>query len=148
MQNPSETAADSAITGGEGEPPAQHRQRLFSGLRIVSLCTLLSRVLGMIRDMGMAALFGLSPIADHFVVAFSIPNLARRLFGEGALSASFLPVLTRELQHSNRDSVWSLVSAVFALLTVTLTVLVLVGELAHLGGSCIGAAAIPISTSC
>jgi len=129
VQNPSETAAESSVVGGEADAPAQHRQRLFSGLRIVSLCTLLSRVLGLIRDMGMAALFGLSPIADHFVVAFSIPNLARRLFGEGALSASFLPVLTRELQKPDRENVWRLVSAVFALLTVSLTALVLVGEL-------------------
>ncbi len=129
VQDPLQTAADLKIADGNERRAVPHRQRLFSGLRIVSLCTLLSRVLGMIRDMGMAALFGLSPIADHFVVAFSIPNLARRLFGEGALSAAFLPVLTREFHDSPRDSVWRLVSAVFALLTVSLTGLVLAGEL-------------------
>ncbi len=129
VQKSSEIAAPAPSLGAGDRTDSAQRQRLFSGLRIVSLCTLLSRVLGLVRDIGMAALFGLSPIADHFVVAFSIPNLARRLFGEGALSASFLPVLTREFQQSERDSVWSLVSAVFMLLTVSLSVLVLAGEL-------------------
>src|SRR4051794_13725578 len=57
---------------------------LFSSLRIVAGSTLLSRVLGMFRDIASAQLFGASPVWDAFSIAFRIPNLARRLFGEGA----------------------------------------------------------------
>jgi len=124
---PSISSNKSTSSDHSDEPTSQ--STLFSGLRLVGLFTFLSRVLGLIRDVGMAALFGLSPLADHFVVAFSIPNLARRLFGEGALSASFLPVLTRELHHAERESVWKLISAVFTLLTIALAILVLMGEL-------------------
>jgi putative peptidoglycan lipid II flippase len=106
--------------------------RLFSGLRIVASSTLLSRVLGMFREMASGWLFGLGPIWDAFSFAFMIPNLARRLFGEGALSATFLPVFARQLESDpepNRPSAWQLASAVFAFLAAGLTLLVLAGEL-------------------
>lgn len=101
---------------------------LFSGLRIVSLCTLLSRMLGLIRDMGMASLFGNGPIMDAFTVAFRAPNLLRRLFGEGALTAAFLPAFVRDLEHHGRESAWRLASSMLWLLAVSLTSLVIVGE--------------------
>ncbi|QDT96214.1 murein biosynthesis integral membrane protein MurJ [Gimesia aquarii] len=89
-----------------------HSRGLFTGLRTVSLLTLLSRVLGMIRDIGMATLFGNGPIMDSFSVAFKLPNLARRLLGEGALSTAFLPTYIRELEQNGRDASWKLVTAV------------------------------------
>jgi putative peptidoglycan lipid II flippase len=104
---------------------------LFSGLRIVALSTLASRVLGMFREIASAKLFGLGPIWDAFSFAFLIPNLARRLFGEGALSAAFLPVFARQLEAdtgTNPTSAWQLASAVFSLLAAVLTGLVLAGE--------------------
>ena len=82
------------MTDREGSADDAQTQRaggLFSGLRIVSLCTFLSRVLGLVREMAMAALFGNGRVLDAFTVAFAIPNLARALFGEGALSTAFLP---------------------------------------------------------
>ena len=94
----------------------------------MSACTLLSRVLGLARDMGMAALFGNGLIMDAFSVAFRIPNLARRLFGEGALTAAFLPVFMRELEQSGRESAWKLASAVLVRLAIVLSLLVLLGE--------------------
>jgi len=102
---------------------------LFSGLRTVSLLTLLSRILGLIRDVGMAALFGGGMVMDAFSVAFRIPNLARRLFGEGALTAAFLPIFVRERKQSGRQAAWQLASAVLGLLAVALCGLVLLGEL-------------------
>ncbi|HEX4150324.1 MAG TPA: lipid II flippase MurJ, partial [Pirellulales bacterium] len=74
---------------------------LLRGLTITSLGTLASRVLGLARDMATAAVLGLSGdgVMDAFVLAFRVPNLFRRLFGEGALAASFLPVLTEELER-------------------------------------------------
>jgi putative peptidoglycan lipid II flippase len=104
---------------------------LFSGLRIVALATLASRVLGMFREIASARLFGVGPVWDAFSFAFLIPNLARRLFGEGALSAAFLPVFARQLEadpDGDPQSAWQLASAVFSLLAVVLTGIVLAGE--------------------
>ena len=107
---------------------AQHP--LIAGTRITSLGTLLGRVLGMLRDMATASMFGLAAggVMDAFVIAFRIPNLFRRLFGEGALTASYLPVLTTQLE-SDRHRARQLASVVIALLAVLLTGLVAVGEL-------------------
>jgi len=100
--------------------------------------TLLSRVLGLVRDIGMAQLFGLGPVMDAFTVAFRIPNLARRLFGEGAVSVSFLPIFARELEHPDRTSAWRLASAVFTLLSLFLAALVLLAEAGLWGLSAFG----------
>ncbi len=105
------------------------QKTFFSGLRVVSFCTLLSRVLGMVRDVGMAMLFGNSVVMDAFSIAFRIPNLARRLFGEGALTAAFLPAFLREKETQGIDSAWRLASAVLAVLAITLAAGVIVTEL-------------------
>ena len=110
------------------------RHPLLSGVRITALGTLASRVLGMLRDMATAALLGLGGkgigqgVMDAFVIGFRIPNLFRRLFGEGALTASYLPVLTSHLEKDQR-SARQLASVVLTLLIVLLTVLVALGEL-------------------
>lgn len=106
----------------------EHTRGLFAGLRVVSLLTLLSRVLGMIRDIGMATLFGNGPIMDSFSVAFKLPNLMRRLLGEGALSTAFLPTFIRDLEQNGRESAWKLVTAVLFWLLVFSVLLVSAGE--------------------
>jgi len=105
------------------------RHPLITGARVNSLGTLASRVLGMVRDMSMAALFGLagSGIMDAFVIAYRIPNLFRRLFGEGALTASYLPVLAAELERGPRGA-WRLASVVLTWLVIVLAGLVVAGE--------------------
>ena len=106
--------------------------RLFSGLRIVASSTLASRVLGMFREMASGWLFGAGPVWDAFSIAFMIPNLTRRLFGEGALSATFLPVFARQLESDKEPghpSAWQLASAVLALLAALLTGAVVAGEI-------------------
>lgn len=125
--------SESALTERRTEPsatpaPEDRPQRLFVGLRIVSLCTLASRILGLVRDIGMASLFGNGPVMDAFSVAFRVPNLFRRLFGEGALTAAFLPLFVRETNRHGREAGWRLSSAVFAALSVSLVGLVLAGE--------------------
>ena len=120
------------MTDREGSADDEQTQRaggLFSGLRIVSLCTFLSRVLGLVREMAMAALFGNGRVLDAFTVAFAIPNLARALFGEGALSTAFLPLFVREQEQQGRESANRLASAVFVWVAIGLTVLVAVTEL-------------------
>lgn len=105
------------------------RSQLFAGFRVTSFGTLASRVLGMVRDMATAALLGLSGdgVMDAFVVAFRIPNLFRRLFGEGALAASYLPVLSAKLEHDRRAA-WQLASVTLVWLAVILAAVVLVAE--------------------
>ena len=66
---------------------------LFKSASIISLLTLASRVLGLVRELLMASVFGASVFTDAFNVAFRIPNLFRRLFAEGAFSQAFIPVL-------------------------------------------------------
>jgi putative peptidoglycan lipid II flippase len=127
----------SGFESNEHHEARQRRRRsasgVFAGLRIVVTSTVLSRVLGMVRDIATARLFGTSRVMDAFAFAFRIPNLARRLFGEGALSAAFLPVFSREWERSrggDSASAWPLATAVFALLTVVLTAIVLATETA------------------
>ena len=66
---------------------------LFKAASTVSLLTLASRITGLVRDVLMASVFGVSALTDAFNVAFRIPNLFRRVFGEGAFSQAFVPVL-------------------------------------------------------
>ncbi len=104
------------------------RTAMFSGMRVVSLLTMISRVTGLARDSLMAGLFGNGPIMDAFTVAFRIPNLARRLFGEGALTAAFLPALVREMEQRGRESAWQLASGLFSFLALVLLAIVLAIE--------------------
>jgi putative peptidoglycan lipid II flippase len=101
---------------------------MTSGLRTVSILTFLSRVLGLVRDVGMAAAFGNGPLMDAFSVAFRFPNLARGMFGEGALTAAFLPAFLHERRHEGEEAGWRLASGVIAVLTIGLTACVVVAE--------------------
>lgn len=78
---------------------------------IVGFWTVLSRVLGFVRDMATALFMGAGPGADAFFVAFRIPNLLRRLFAEGALSAAFIPVFVETLQKEGKDAAGTLARA-------------------------------------
>ncbi len=115
------------------DEPAARNGSLFSGLQVVGLYTLLSRALGFIRETALAALWGLSPVKDAYVAAFRIPNLARALFGEGALSAAFTPLFVREQEQHGREAAMRLASSVFVWLGLWLTVLVAVAELVLAG---------------
>src|SRR5882672_8002373 len=105
------------------------RHPLLAGVTATSLGTLASRVLGVVRESAAAALLGLSKdgIMDAYVVAFRIPNLFRRLFGEGAMTASYLPEFAANLER-DRQSAWRLLSAAGVLLAAALVVLVLAAE--------------------
>ncbi len=105
------------------------RHPLLAGVTATSLGTLASRVLGVIRESAAAALLGLSQggIMDAYVVAFRIPNLFRRLFGEGAMTASYLPEFAAELERDRRAA-WRLASAAAVLLGLILVALVLMAE--------------------
>src|SRR5436190_23558099 len=69
-------------------------RQVVRALGSISGATFLSRVLGFVRDMVVALVFGAGPVTDAFFVAFRLPNLLRRLLAEGALSSAFIPVFT------------------------------------------------------
>jgi putative peptidoglycan lipid II flippase len=111
------------------DPPSDTPDRQHPGLaRSASLAgaaTLASRVLGLVREQILAALFGASNEMDAFFVAFRIPNLVRDLFAEGAMSAAFVPTFTRQLTIHGKPAAWRLANNVLnALLVVTLTLVV------------------------
>ena len=91
---------------------------------------LLSRLLGLVRNRVFAHFFGTSDAADAFNAAFKIPNFLQNLFGEGVLSASFIPVYARLLAQDERGESRRVAGAVFSLLAVVSSVLVLLGVLA------------------
>ena len=75
---------------------------------VTGSATLISRILGLVRDQVLAALFGAGNEMDAFIVAFRIPNLVRDLFAEGAMSSAFVPTFTRYLTRFGRDAAWRL----------------------------------------
>jgi putative peptidoglycan lipid II flippase len=88
----------------------QKKQVIFSSIKM-GVATFLSRILGLIREQSIAAMFGASGITDAFWVAYRIPNMLRDLFAEGAFSAAFVPVFTELRQKSDseaRSLLWSL----------------------------------------
>ncbi|MEJ1974630.1 MAG: lipid II flippase MurJ [Lacunisphaera sp.] len=74
----------------------------LKNISVVAAATVMSRVLGLVRDQLGAAIFGASVLNTAFLSAFRLPNLFRRLLGEGALTAAFLPNLQHEL-HEKRQ---------------------------------------------
>lgn len=104
--------------------------QMLKSARLVGALTLLSRFLGLARDMAVTSMFGMGSTASAFWTAFTIPNLFRRLFGEGALSAASIPVLTDTLAREGREAADRLAGRVMGLLLVTLTSLCIAGEIA------------------
>jgi putative peptidoglycan lipid II flippase len=100
---------------------------LFKSASIVSLLTLASRVTGLVRDVLMSSVFGVSAMTDAFYVAFRIPNLFRRVFGEGAFSQAFVPVLAAAKTQEGDAGAKKLVDHVTTLLAWALILLCTLG---------------------
>ena len=106
---------------------------LVKAAGVIGMATFSSRILGFIRDMVLASLFGATPAADAFFVAYRVPNLLRELFAEGSMSSAFIPVFTEyQTQKSKRDA-WELASAVFTTLLTIVIGVTIVGILAAPG---------------
>jgi putative peptidoglycan lipid II flippase len=95
----------------------------------LSLLTLVSRVLGLLREMTKAALLGTSALSDAFSVAFMIPNLFRRLFAEGSVSVAFIPTFKEYLLEGDREKAGEFLSCFFTFLTFFVTLAVMLGVL-------------------
>lgn len=102
---------------------------LFKAASTVSLLTLVSRITGLVRELLMASVFGVSAMTDAFNVAFRIPNLFRRVLGEGAFSQAFVPVLAATRAEEGDDGAKALIDHVGTLLAWTLVLLCIAGVL-------------------
>lgn len=102
----------------------------LKNIGVVAFATVLSRVLGLVRESAAAAVFGASALNSAFTTAFTLPNLFRRLLGEGALTAAFVPTLTHELEKNDRAGAFRLLSKVASWLAVITTAIVLLAMLA------------------
>lgn len=100
---------------------------LFKAASTVSLLTLASRVTGLVRDLLMAAAFGATAMTDAFNVAFRIPNLFRRLFGEGAFSQAFVPTLAHAKERDGDAATHRLLDSVATVLAWSLLVTCVLG---------------------
>ncbi len=106
-------------------PPAMLRSVLTVGA-----WTMVSRILGFVRDIIIAALLGAGPVADAFVIALKLPNLFRRLFGEGAFNAAFVPAFAGTLATEGPDAARRIGEQALAVMAAWLGALTVVGVLA------------------
>ena len=100
---------------------------MIKGFRQIASLTALSRVFGLIRDVAYSHFFGANQLLDAWIIAFRIPNLSRRLLGEGAASASLIPVYSETLVSDKRQAA-DLANTVVTVMFVILAGLVLLGE--------------------
>ena len=103
---------------------------LLKSLAAVSSMTMLSRVLGFVRDTIIARTFGAGIASDAFVVAFKLPNLLRRIFAEGAFSQAFVPILAEYKTQQGEEAARTFVAYVAGMLTLVLALVTLIGILA------------------
>jgi len=113
-------------TEGPAEAPPPKRDggdgadRLTSGARRLSALTMLSRLLGLVREQVFAVTLGAGFYSDAFLAAFRIPNLLRDLFAEGALSTAFVPTYVATLRNQSREAAFRLANRVMSTLTIYL----------------------------
>ena len=104
-----------------------HQRQILKSASIISVITVVSRVLGYVRDQRLTLLLGTSGLADAFVLAYRIPNILRRLVGEGSMTASFIPVFTDYMRNRSRDETWEFANRLFWTFSVGLAVLAVLG---------------------
>ncbi len=103
---------------------------LLKSLAAVSSMTMLSRVLGFVRDTIVARIFGAGMATDAFFVAFKLPNLLRRIFAEGAFSQAFVPILAEYKTQQGEEATRTFIAYVSGLLTLVLAVVTALGMIA------------------
>ena len=108
-------------------PSDSHNHSVARSATIIGLATLASRILGFIRDVVIARLFGVYIYAQAFVIAFRIPNLFRDLVGEGASNAAIVPVLSEYNLKRSKEEFWELANLLLNLLVVVLSAITILG---------------------
>lgn len=114
-------APDAALGGADEEHDRAHRG-VFAAVRVVAGLTFVSRLGGLARDMASSRVLGDTAEGSAFAFAFLIPNLFRRLFGEGALSAAFIPIYTDEQGRDPTRSARFATVTIFLLAALTMTI--------------------------
>jgi putative peptidoglycan lipid II flippase len=104
-----------------------HKLQILKSASIITLVTVASRILGYVRDQRITLLLGTALPADSFVLAFRIPNLLRRLVGEGSMTASFIPVFTSYMAEKSREEVWEFAHRLFWTLAVLMAGVTVLG---------------------
>lgn len=104
-----------------------HRRQILKSASIISAVTIISRILGYVRDQRLTLLLGTTGVADAFILAYRIPNILRRLVGEGSMTASFIPVFSDTMRNRSREETWEFANRVFWTLSVVLAVLTVLG---------------------
>lgn len=107
----------------------------FKNIVIVSFFTLSSRVLGLLRDIILFAFLGATAINSAFIFAFTLPNLFRRLLGEGALSSAVVPVFSHEYEGNGQQAAFRFLNQALSWVLVLLVMLVILGSFTLLGVS-------------
>src|SRR5438067_3772648 len=97
---------------------------------LVAAGIFLSRIAGLVRERAIAGFFGISPVADAFRAAMRIPNFLQNMFGEGVLSASFIPVYSRLVAQHEKQEAGRVAGAIFSLLALVMSLMVLAGVFA------------------
>jgi putative peptidoglycan lipid II flippase len=105
------------------------KKQILKSASLITGITIVSRILGYFRDQRVTVLLGTSLAADSFILAYRIPNLLRRLVGEGSMTASFIPVFTSYLADKKRDEVWDFANRLFWTLALLLSLLAVAGML-------------------
>lgn len=103
------------------------KQEILKSASVISLITIVSRILGYVRDQRITLLLGTTPTADAFVLAYRIPGLLRRLVGEGSMTASFIPFFTSYLTNKSREDVWGFANRLFWTLAAALAAITVLG---------------------
>ena len=103
------------------------KTQILKSASIISLVTVVSRVLGYVRDQRIVLLLGTSFAADSFVLAYRLPNLLRRLVGEGSMTATFIPVFTTWMKEKTKEEVWDFANRLFWTLALVAAVITVLG---------------------
>jgi putative peptidoglycan lipid II flippase len=103
------------------------KKQILKSASIITLVTMVSRVLGYVRDQRITFLLGTSLAANSFVLAYRIPNLFRRLVGEGSMTASFIPVFTTYMREKPKEEVWDFANRLFWTLALVVAVITVLG---------------------
>jgi putative peptidoglycan lipid II flippase len=103
------------------------KKQILKSASIISLVTIVSRVLGYVRDQRISFLLGTTLSADAFVLAYRIPNLVRRLIGEGTVTAAFIPVFTGYMRDNSTEELWGFANKLFWTLALILAIITVLG---------------------
>jgi putative peptidoglycan lipid II flippase len=107
--------------------PVSERKGILKAAGVLGSATVFSRIMGMVRDMVVARLFGAGLATDAFFAAFQIPNMLRRFFAEGALTAAFVPTFSETLVQEGEERARELANLCFTLLTIVVAFITLLG---------------------